>query len=285
MSITVEYLVVCSGEMDLMELLTETLKSELEDADDELSDEQLRQCIDIRYTMAREDGRRICGFSVQFDSILVEFDGASEEMGNLIREFSKSIARCTNEGIEHLLKLNDPKLESTLRKYAEEIFKIEMKLREALSLIFIDTYGEDFYKLLKEAKMEPTGNNAPTEDQMQAQHENQFFFLVFSDYISVNVRKDLNLGRIKEYMGLAEDFAELKRKITTDPIIKEEYVDFLASLQKRVNSIGELRNCVAHNRSIPKRTLDNYEMAKESLLKDTKKFLKKQASDDTATGN
>ena len=286
MSVTVDYLVVCSGEIDLMELLTETLKDELEVVDGELSDtEELRKHINVRYTKMRKDGRRICGFSVQFDNSLVEFDSASEEMGNLIREFSKSVAGYTNEGIEHLLKLNDFQLRHELRKYGKEIFEIEMNLREVLSLIFVDTYGEDFYKLLQEVNVEPTGQRKPQESQMQAQYENQLFFLDFSDYINMNVRKDLSLGRIKEYMEQAEDFGELKRRITTNPIIKEEYAAFLTRLKERLGPIEKLRNCVAHNRSIPRRIIGSYENAREMLLEEIDDFLKEQASDDNVTGD
>ena len=283
MSVKVDYLVVCSHSKDLTPILAKLLGDVIETAYNEEDidyeppeDEELRQCITLRYTKIRGDGRQICGFSVDFDVASMEFDIASVEMEELIREFSKAVAKCTLQGIEHLLKLNDSQLQCTLRRYGNEIFEIEMKLREALSLIFINTYGEDFYALLKEVKVEPTGKSAPAESQMQAQYENQFFSLVFSDYININVRKDLNLDRIKEYMGWAEDFEELKRRITTNPIAKEEYADFLASLQKRVGPIGELRNCVAHNKSIPKKTLENYKMVKDPLLKSIEEFLEQQ---------
>ena len=60
-----------------------------------------------------------------------------------------------------------------------------MQLREALSLIFVDTYGEDFYNLLKDADVKPFEES--DEDQMEDYYENQFFFLLFSDYIKINV--------------------------------------------------------------------------------------------------
>jgi len=279
MSVTVDYLVVYSEEMDLMEFLTEMLKSALEDVDYEPQEvEELSQYITIRYTTQREDGHRICGFSVEFDS-------TSGRMGELVYDFSQSVADCNDEGIRHLLKLNDPQLRHTLRDYGDEIFKIEMKLREALSLIFVDTYGDNFYALLKQVRAEPTGREAPEESQMQAQFENQFFFLVFSDYININVRKQLNLDRIVEYMGQAEDFEGLKLMITTNPITKERYVDFLESLKQRVDPIEKLRNCVAHNRPIPDRIVKNYRMAKETLLVSINEFLEQQNSDETTTGD
>ena len=150
MLITVDYLVVYSKDMDLTELLTEILKNALEDVGDEPpEEEELREHINIRYTKRREDFLYICGFSVEFDS-------AEERMSELIANFSESVVDCQDEGIEHLLKLNDPYLRRTLRTYGDEIFEIEMKLREALSLIFIDTYGEDFYNLLKDSKANST---------------------------------------------------------------------------------------------------------------------------------
>ncbi len=284
MSVTVDYLVVYSEELDLMDLLTEMLKNALEDVYDEPpEEEELRQHINIRYTKKRkdkaerqEDCRCTSGFSVEFDS-------GEERLAELIDDFSESLANCTDEGIEHLLKLNDPQLQRTLRDYGEEIFEIEMKLREALSLIFVDTYGQDFYALLKDVDI--TQTERPSVQRMQQFYENEFFFLFFSHYPRINNRKRPNQDGIFEYIQQAEDFEELKQKMTANPITKERYADFLASLEQRVDSIEKLRNCVAHNRSIPKRTLDNYKTAKDLLLQEIKEFLEEQASDDTATGD
>lgn len=277
MSVTVDYLVVYSEELDLMDLLTEMLKNALEDVYDELpEEEELRENINIRYIKRREDFLYICGFSVEFDS-------AEERMGELIANFSGSVVDCKDKGIEHLLKLNDPHLCRTLRAYGDEIFEIEMKLREALSLIFVDTYGQDFYTLLKDVDI--TQTERPSVQRMQQFYENEFFFLFFSHYPRINNRKRPNQDGIFEYIQQAEDFEELKQKMTATPITKERYVDFLASLEQRVDSIEKLRNCVAHNRSIPKRTLDNYKTAKDLLLEEIKEFLEEQASDDIATGD
>ena len=123
MVVTVDYLVVCSGDMDLsgemglIELLTEMLKSALASVDDEPPvDEVLEQQITIRYTKTREDFLYICGFSVEFDS-------AEERMSELIDNFSESVVDCEDEGIKHLLKLNDPQLQRTLRDYGKKSLK------------------------------------------------------------------------------------------------------------------------------------------------------------------
>lgn len=279
MAVTVDYLVVCSSEMDLsgemglIEFLTEMLQSALETVDDELPEvDELEKYITIRYTKPREDGRWACGFSI-------EFDRAEEEIEDLIDNFSESIADytadCTDDRIKHLLKLNDPQLQHTLRKYGKEIFEIEMKLREALSLIFIDTYGKDFYHFVNETTVKPL--SPPTAKEMSESYENQFFFLLFSHYIQINNSKKSDPSKIKEYVEQAEDLADLKQLITPKkPITKTEYVDFLESLRSRVDSIEKLRNCVAHNRSIPEEIIEDYEMAKEPLLESINEFLEKK---------
>ena len=267
MAVTVDYLVVCSGEMDLsgemglIELLTEMLKSALASVDDEpLADEVPEQQITIRYTQTREDGRWACGFSVEFDSV-------EERMEDLINNFSEFVADytadCTDDRIKHLLKLNDPQLQRTLRDYGKEIFDIEMKLREALSLIFVDTYGKDFYELLNETNVTPvTPPPRRTAKVMNESYENEFFHLMFRQY------KELN---------------------DCNSIIEKQYIDFLASLENQVEWIEQLRNCVAHNRSIPEDIIANYETEKTTLLEEIDEFYKKLAnreeSNETKTRN
>ena len=282
MSVTVDYLIVYSDEMDLIEFLSEMLKSALEAVGEGLLEaEEPMQYINIRYTKKLKDSHRICGFSVEFNS-------AEEWLGGLIDKFSRSVGNYTNTGVEHLLKLNDPQLRSTLHDYGDEIFKIEMKLREALSLIFVHTYGKDFYDLLKYTNV-TTPEECKT-NLMEGYYQNQFFFLQLNDYISINVGKQTNLERIVESIEQTNNFAELKQMITTkEPITKTRYVQFLTDLKRYVNRITDLRNCVAHNRSIPEQIKKRYEAAQESLSELIDEFLKEQAncetSDDTATGD
>ena len=292
MSMIVDYLVVCSNGGDLTSVLAKLLRNVIEAVYDKKNiynelpeEEELKQYITIRYTKIQEDGGQICGFSVEFDIASLEFDITEEQLEVLIPGFSKSVRDCEAEGIEHLLKLNDPQLQRTLRKYGEEIFKIEMQLREVLSLIFVDTYGEDFYNLLKDADVKPF-EESDEDYQMEDYYENQFFFLLFSDYIKINVRKQPDLKRIVERIKEAKDFETLQQGISTEkPITKEKYVNLLERLKQRVKPIEDLRNCVAHNRSIPQTIIDNYEMAKDLLLKEINEFFKEQASADNAIGD
>lgn len=270
-SLKVDYLVVYSDDADLKTRILESMQELIGDGYGEpQTNETLSQSVEIRYTRTREDGRRISGLTVDFDI----FDINENEAEDLIRRFSKTIAN-SQEGIDHVLKLHDPALYSENQRYAEEIFKIEMKLREALSFIFIDTCEANFYELLKDIEVDVVGwkKDPPQESQMIAHCENQFYFLVFSDYIKLTNPKRPKSVDIFELIGTASNFDELKGKIPKHPIVKVRYKDFLASLKERVEPIEKLRNCVAHNRTISTKTLDDYNMVKEDLLTSIQGFL------------
>ena len=238
MVVKIDYLAVYSGEMDLIELLMEVLENALESVDDDPpEEEELTQWINLHHPTRRKDGCRIYRFSVTFNS-------EERRMGLLTQRFNNFVAGSTREGIKHLLKLNDPHLRCILRAYEKEIFNIEMKLREALSLIYIDTYDKDFYDLLQLRNR----RRGCTPDRLRKYHENQSFCLLFSEYKNIH---DLN------------------------PITKDQYIYFLDSLSDLVEPIEKLRNCVAHNRSIPKIIIKNYKEAKEPLLDKINKFLEK----------
>ena len=247
MVVKVDYLVVCSDKTNLIELLTETLENALESVDDEPpEEEELKQWIDIHLPKKRRDGCQIYRFSVAFNS-------AEERMEKLIRGFSNSVACSNEEGIKHLLKLKDPQLRYKLRNYGKEIFNIEMKLREALSLIYIDTYHKDFYDLLQLRNR----RRGCTPDRLRKYHENQSFCLLFSEYKNIHDLNQITIHNLNQ-------------------ITKDQYIYFLDSLSDLVKPIEKLRNCVAHNRSIPKNIMDNYNETKGPLLDKINKFLKEQ---------
>ena len=291
MSVTVDYLVVSSNSSDLTSILPKLLGDTIANIYDEVGiydeppdEEELQRYITIRYTKKQEGGRCICGFSVNFNIESEQFNIGEERREALIAKFSQAVRDCEGTGIKHLLKLKDLQLKHTLRAYGEEIFEIEMKLREALSLIFVDTYGENFYDLLR--KVNVSSSNQPNADHMRKYHQNQFFFLGFNSYVQINEPKVPNQPReIFQYIGNAIDFEDLRRMISSGPITKKPYADFLASLKERVVPIEKLRNCVAHNRSIPDEIIKDYNMAKEPLLESINEFLEQQTIDETTTGD
>jgi hypothetical protein len=172
------------------------------------------------------------------------------------------------------LKFYDQKLHNEHQKYAEELFEIEMKLREVLSVIFIENYESDFYNLLEDVNNIHFQGDAPQESQMQTRFENQFFYLNFSQYKTLNDKKKIgNVDQIIKLLGQVTDFGAFQSQLTQHHIRKEEYSNFIARLKANLEQIEDLRNCVAHNRVIPKAIKDNYGLAKTELLKAIDEFL------------
>lgn len=65
------------------------------------------------------------------------------------------------------------------QEYSKEIFDLEMELREIINFIFLDTYKEDYYNLLKDIDVttQPLDkNNKPNENHYKSYFEMSFSF-------------------------------------------------------------------------------------------------------------
>jgi len=172
----------------LLDLLKQTLDGStiiefsVEEKPENLEEWSIFTWIDIRYNHEIKENKFITGFNLEFEEGLKEF----------IKEFLSNLN--DDENIEVSFKYFDEPMLQKHKDYAEEIFEVEMRLREALSFVFIDTYKENYYNLLDEVdvKIQPVnGNNRADEDYFRKYFENEFFFLLFSDYIRLDNFKKL----------------------------------------------------------------------------------------------
>jgi hypothetical protein len=166
-------------------------------------------------------------------------------------------------------------MQSEHQMYSKEIFDLEMKLREVISFIFLDTYKKDFYNLLKDIdlKTQPrNGNNRSDEEYFKKHFENEFFFLRFSDYIRLNNLKEFKKSDLIEMIINSNKYDDLKQKLQNRGIVKEKYQDFLAGIKQNLDPIEKMRNCIAHNRSSTETVVNNYIKAKENLEQDISEF-------------
>jgi hypothetical protein len=261
----VDFLVVFSGTEDPNGLLINFLNAALDEIYGRTLPEDMKSNkIEIKYNLLRDE-RQLIGFNINCDEI--EEDYCKGVLGLFI----KNIIDAKDDGFDHLLKFNDPILFSENQRYVQEIFEIEMRLREALSIIFIDTYGNNFYKLLNDVdvKVKP-----PKDKDMEKYCENEFYFLLFSDYIKLSTPKNLSFEILKNHINRATDFAQFQKMLVDNPITNVVYLDFLTSLKEMVQPIEDLRNCIAHNRTISDDVISNYKQAKEPLLIAIDDFLK-----------
>lgn len=266
----VEFLIVCHpedvSEDSLREVLQQTLANNLDDKSlDELTDS-------IRFTHLREfadpngDAPRVIR---AFDLLLPE---QTTYPDRVIKEFADTIR--DSEDVDHLLKFYDDTLLERHIAHQRELFEFEMMLRKALSIIYLNSYRGRFYELLRDETTKPAGS--PAEHDMHEAHENEFFHLVFSQYISLNRRRTLN--KVEDILKLvqeADDFDKFKQEISRAPVEDEADSDFLASMKQRLNSVEQLRNCVAHNRTPLEKVLQDYTTARTLLDDSLKTFLKR----------
>jgi hypothetical protein len=164
----------------------------------------------------------------------------------------------------HVVRFEDPSFYVQLQVWFEEIFQLEMKLRRALTMVYLATsYSGDPYDLLHEEVVNPL----PTKDavEMEKHSENEFFHMLFSNYPSLNKRPVITLPILLQVIDRVTDFTKFKNEIKRPPVEKEEDAEFLADLKNNTDSIEKMRNCVAHYRRPSNKILGNYNNAKERL--------------------
>ena len=275
----VDYLAVCRADCELEKLLFAALRAGYVyiSGDVEPNDDELRRQILFPYAKpcAANDTEGMEKCWLRAFSIEPEVDEDNEE--RFLTDFHASLGG-EGEGLLHLVKLYDSHLKRVRAAYADQIFDAEMKLREALTFIFADSYGKNFYGLLNDISIKWPGGKAPDEKVMRAEYENQFFYLTFSDYIEINAFKSLNFDQFRASFADYQSFEDLKYRMTGRPIRAQHHVDFLSSLKELMDAIEKARNCVAHNRVVPSETAGNYQQSYENLLDAIKAFLQEEAT-------
>ena len=126
--VSVSYQVVFNDEYAFKEELKELLKSAFEQNYDDFSEEELESYIEIRYEKQIDDYKYIIGFEINFDEI-------GTEVIKIIKDFGENLK--DSEKISLVLKFYDSDLLNFLSNIYKELFKIEMKLREITTFIFI----------------------------------------------------------------------------------------------------------------------------------------------------
>jgi len=179
-----------------------------------------------------------------------------------------------------VLKFYDSDLLNFLSNIYKELFKIEMKLREIISFIFIDTYksGDN---LLKDVNLKPRfeGKNNLQKDETQRREylskrcENEFFHVLFSDYNRLTEIRDLKHDDLYLITEISNNFEEFKNNILNRGIKEDSYLAFLNNIKPVLSKLENIRNCIAHNRMLDTNDLENYEKYFEEINKQIKEFL------------
>lgn len=281
---TFEFLLTCwiTSETNVRQVLTDSLAGALEDYQDEFEEDKINDFIQLRHKRIGSDfgendrvttQHRIIGFSVELPEGIVPDD-------TIIENFIKNLSESDLEF--HIVKFEDPLLQAELAKRAAEIFVLEMKLRRVLSLIYLHAYQlhayqdkEATFDLLCDEIVNPSGKAKPDMKQMKSATENQFFHLTFSQYKNLNQRPELKLSDIMQSIRNTEKYDTLRAEILRVPIEHEEDAEFLAGLEELMDTIEQMRNCVAHNRRPTRSINDSYPDARSKLEEHLDQYLEK----------
>lgn len=77
-------------------------------------------------------------------------------------------------------KFEDSRSLEVRKQLFEDIYRVEIGLREAISFIFLTTYY-DFGDFLRDLKVNGMTGNLTQED-LRDRFENELFYILFSDY-------------------------------------------------------------------------------------------------------
>jgi hypothetical protein len=255
-----------SQDTDMKQVLVELLGKVLEDNLNDFEAETVTEMIRLRCERAGEESTDDNGdasrhmtacFTLDLPDEVAQADIVIEEFATILRE---------TPPVFHAVKFEDPLLHVELRRRAEEIFALEMKLRRVLTFIYVHANQEgDLYDLLHHETVKPMSKEKLQTDQMKAAAENEFFHLTFGQYIGLNQRPEFKLPAVLQLIHDEESYEAFRSELIRSPIEQEDDAVFLAGLKERMDAIETMRNCVAHNRRPSRRVVENYENARPQL--------------------
>lgn len=239
-------------------IIFDAVKNAYENLYIEKSDDELKSLYEIKYNLALRNSKSIAGFEIEVEGI------SSEDYDTFLEYFTDKIKE--NEHCYALLKFHDETRFASYLNFYREIAELEMQLREILSCIFYYEYSEDFYNLLDEYEVN-FPEDTPQQEELQERLENQFFYLTFSSYLSLDKPKEIRQVKdINAILESSDSYEEFRDKICNRGIKNEKHLDFLAAIKQDLQTIESVRNSVAHNRTISSTKLGHYETARNHLL-------------------
>ena len=208
--------------------IMERKKEDLEDSDYYYSDTENLENWDI-----------LIQYSINFSEFYMEDEYNSNE--TYLDRFTDYMVKQT----KFTRVFSNEQYRNNMRFLYQDIYDLEMRLREVLSYIYIKEFYpklDTFHKKISNRaweKIKPTENKENLVEESAKLWENIFFRLIFSDY----------------------------KNITKYNLVKdEEYLDFLYSISEQLEIIEKIRNAVMHFRRLSIDDIQNFWIAKNNIL-------------------
>lgn len=197
---------------------------------------------------------------------------------NCIDNFQEKFLFLLREKSWVVYKFEDSRFLEIRKQFFEDIYKIEMGLREAMSFIFLTTYNSlgNFLRDLNVGDI--TGKLWRTQDDLRNSFENEFFYISFKDYknlLELKPIKELKGDIVEKSIVDSHTFDDWKRRIQDRGIREEPYAVFIESIKQDLSCLEKFRNAVMHNHYFNPKLRQEYEKSRDSILWKTHEFLEK----------
>ncbi len=271
--VTVSYQILFTDKKDVKKELVYLLKNAFEGNYDEFEEGALESSILIKYNKQIDEYKFLVGFDLDSEEI-------GTEINSVITDFNENLQE--HDNISLAIKFYDESLFSLLSTIYEKIFGIEMRLREAITLIFLDTYKSDYYNLLEDLNINAKLDKNPEQKRqlLTGRLENEFFHISFSDYIKLSNPRDLKHDDLFSIAGASNNFDEFKNNILNRGVTNPNYIAFIDEVKQIMDRLEKIRNCVAHNRTLSSEDMNNYEKYFEQIEKEIELFFENLEEED-----
>ena len=252
-----KFQVIFNGISDFKSKLVESLRETLISNYYEFDEERLDEFIDIQYNLEIEDKKVLVGFIFEFEKLI------NVDPNIIVEDYRENLS--AQKSIELVLKFYDEILLDFLLSVYPRIFKLEMALREALSLIFIEKYKSDYHNLIKDTTVKPQMDKSILKNTQQKTRvftkrmENEFFYLLFSDYTKLSQQKDLSHADLFSITERSNSYEEFKNNILDRKLSNPNSLNLISNITPIMQNLEKIRNSIAHNRSLSNNDLNNYE--------------------------
>lgn len=264
----VEFQIIHNSNENFLSNITYVVKSILEQ--DYISDSNLDDIgleVKLKYNIEKEN--------LYISGVLISVEEDEELQAKHLLDIASVIS--DEEYVLGVTKYFDSKMQFDYSKYYQEIFEVEMRIREVFTFIFYYNNTDNYWDLLNDVNIRKQTNNGNKIDEnyYKSHYENEFFFLLFSDYIKLDSVKEIKINDLSSILQECNSFEEFKDFMTSRGITEPKHIEFIKNIKEYVNSIEVFRNCIAHNRSYlihNNKIFDSYDYAKTELIRAIDEF-------------
>lgn len=231
------------------------------------------------YIIKEKNESWFVGFDVNFFLFYDE-----NEKRSCVESFIESLKDASE--CQWIWRFCDFEIDERNKKYYKKISRIEMKIREVLSYILWNVYGEKEnllrdYNILEGVKNYQK-NKIKIAKELDAKSENILFCISFSAYINFT---DKNLKKIKyeevfDSLKTGVDFEQWREKMMRRGVQKQVHVDFIASLTDNMPVIDKIRNGISHSRYVFDEDITSFDKSYEKVEESIKDFWSKEREDE-----